>query len=328
MDRRTFICVAGNAILLAGPTLFATGEALATVRRIGYLLPGAPDTPEEIQRQEATLRKLGWIVGQNVLFERRYANGSLELLRPLAEELVRLKVELIVTDGTAATVAAKGATKTIPIVFWSAGDPVRAGLVASLARPGGNVTGYSIVSPEINAKRLEVVRELLPAVQRVGVLENPTNPYFRAARNDLDDASRSLGMQAIFVEVATAGGLTNAVAEVARQGAQMLLVPPDFLFYDNRVELMRAALQHALPTTVSRLYIHEVGALLSYDPAESEQVARGAAFVDKILRGARPLDLPVEQPTMFELIINMKTAKALGLTIPKSLLLRADEVIQ
>jgi putative ABC transport system substrate-binding protein len=224
--------------------------------------------------------------------------------------------------------AAKRATNTIPIVFRAAADPVGSGLVASFAKPGGNVTGYGIVGPEINSKRLQVVRELLPSVQRVGMLEISTNPYYRQARADLDQAARSLGMQMIFVEVRAAGELPNAVAEVSRRGGQALLVPQDGLFYDNRVEIMQAALKHALPTTVSRRYIREIGALISYGPTDAENNDRAAAFIDRILRGAKPADLPVEEPSKFVLIINLKTAKALGITVPKDLLLRADEVIE
>jgi putative ABC transport system substrate-binding protein len=326
MHRRAFIrCFTG--LLVAAAPLAPSAQTATTVRRVGYLASGAPDTPEDLQQDYASLRKLGWIEGRNLLFERRYANGRIELLRALADELVRLKVDLIVTSGTAATLAAKSATDTIPIVFWSAGDPVRSGLVASLAQPGGNVTGYTTVAPRIDGKRLQVLHDLLPSVQRVGVLENLTNPYFRAAREDLAQAARSLGMQPVFVEVAAASELENAVADIARRGGQALLVGPDDLFYENRGELMQAALKHSLPTTVSRLYIREVGALISYAPEEAEHSARAAAFIDRILRGAKPADLPIEQPSRFVLIINLKTAKALGITIPRSMLVRADEVI-
>jgi len=327
IERRAFIRALTCALLLTAPVA-AGAQKTTTVRRIGYLGSGGPDTPGDIEQQYASLRKLGWIEGRNLLVERRYANGRIELLPTLAEELIRLKVELIVTSGTPATLAAKGATKTIPIVFWSAGDPVGSGLVASFAKPGGNVTGYTIAAPEINSKRLQVLRELLPSVQRVGVLENSTNPYYRQARVDLEQAARSLGMQLIFIEVGAASQLPSAVAEVSRRGGQALLVPPDDLFYENRVELMQAALKHSLPTTASRLYVREMGGLISYAPTEAEHDARAAAFIDRILRGAKPADLPVEQPSKFVLIINLKTAKTLGITIPQSLLSRADEVIE
>jgi putative ABC transport system substrate-binding protein len=325
-DRRTFIAAVAAGIIAA--PLAASAQTATTVRRIGFLSSGARPTPAELHEESAPLRELGWVEGKNLLVERRYTTGGAELLQPLAEELVRLKVELIVTFGTNATLAAKNATTTIPIIIKSAGDPARSGLVATLARPGGNITGYSIISPELNIKRLALLRELLPVMQSVGWLENSTNPYYRAARKDLEEACRSLGIQPIFLQVAAASELPDAVAEAARQRAQALFVPIDTLFYENRAEIMRAALKHALPTMAQRRTVLEDGALIAYDPTEAEENSRNAAFIDRILRGAKPADLPIEQPTRFELIINLKTAKALGLTIPQSLLLRADEVIQ
>jgi len=274
------------------------------------------------------LSELGWTPGRNLLIERRSASNKAERLQPLAEELVRLKVELIVTEGTAATQAAKNATNTIPIVMWTAGDPVRAGLVTSLARPGGNVTGNSIVGPELEAKRLSVMRELLPATQRVGELENSTNPYYRATREAREQAYRSLGIQPIFVEVGDAGELAEAIATVVRQRAQALHVPRDVLFAENADGLMRSATKYRLPAIVEDDDLLRAGGLLLYTFSEAEVRRRGAAFIDKILRGAKPGDLPVEQPTRFELRINLKAAKALEVTIPQPLLLRADKVIQ
>jgi putative tryptophan/tyrosine transport system substrate-binding protein len=209
----------------------------------------------------------------------------------------------------------------------SAGDPVRTGLVASLARPGGNVTGYSIVAPELDIKRLALLRELLPSLQRVGWLET-TNPYYHAVREDLEKACRSLGIKPLFVQVAAPHELENAVAAVARQDGQALIVPTDGPFYENRVAIIRAALKHSLPTMVDRKTMLEAGALVFYAESQAELWRRVAAYIDKILRGAKPADLPVEQPTEFELGINLKTANALGLAIPPSLLLRADQVIQ
>jgi putative ABC transport system substrate-binding protein len=276
----------------------------------------------------APARELGWIEGQNLIVERRYAQGKAELLKSYAEELVRLNVELIVTNGTAATIAAKNATTRIPIVVYSAGDPVLSGLVASLARPGGNITGYSIVARELDAKRLELLQELLPTAQRVAVLIDPTNPYNEIAREDRERVYRSLGMQPIFVGAAAASELENAVSEAARRRAQALIVPVDNLFWSSRVLLMRTALEHRLPTIVGHRDILEAGGLLSLAIDESEQFQVLAYFVDRILRGAKPADLPVQQPRKLLLSVNLKTAKALGITIPQSLLLRADEVTQ
>jgi len=244
MDRRTVIGALAAGIIAA--PLASKAQTAPAVRRIGFLGSGARPTTVELHEGDAPLRALGWVEGKNLIVERRYANGRAELLRPLAEELVQLNVDLIVTFGTDATLAAKNATTTIPIVIKSAGDPARSGLVASLARPGGNITGYSIISPELNAKRLALFRELLPGVQRIGWLENSTNPYYGATRKDLEQACRSLGIQPIFVQVSAASEVQEAVAEAARQRAQALFVPIDTLFYETRAEIMRAALKHAL----------------------------------------------------------------------------------
>ena len=249
MDRRAFI--GGVSCALIFVTLGARAQTATIVRRIGVLGSGAQPTPDEFLQAYAPLRELGWVEGKNLLVERRYANGRAELLRPFAEELVRLKVELIATNGTDATLAAKNATTTIPIIIWSAGDPVRTGLVASLARPGGNITGFSIVGPEIDAKRLALLRELLPGLQRVGVLENSTNPSYRAVRKEFEQVCRSLGIQPIFVEVAAASELENAITEMQRRQAQALFVAGDNLFYMNRVPLMNVALRYALPSVTT-----------------------------------------------------------------------------
>jgi putative ABC transport system substrate-binding protein len=323
MDRRTFIGAVA-AGMIAAP-LAAREKTATIVRRIGVLYLGAgPLTPAEIEEEAAPLRALGWVEGRNLLVERRYAERA-ELLRPRAEELVRLEVEIIVTDGTPSALAAKNATTTIPIII-TAGDPVRSGLVASLGRPGGNITGFSLAGPEINAKSLSLLRELVPGLQRVGVLENSTNPHYRAVRKDFEQTCRSLGLQPIFVEVAAAGELESAIAEMARRGAQALFVHSDGLFIDNRVPLMSAALRHALPTFAAGGML-EAGALVSYDGSD-DVGRRHAALIDKILRGAKPADLPIEQPTRFELMINLKTAKALGITVPPELLARTSGVIR
>ena len=326
MDRRTFIGAVAAGIIAA--PLAVSAQTATIVRRIGILLPGAPETQAVLQEDYEVLHAAGWVVGQNLLVERRYANERAELLQPLAEELVRLKVEIIVTGGTAAALAAKNATTTIPIIMATVGDPVCAGLVASLARPGGNITGYAIVGPEIDAKRLSLLRELLPGLQRLGVLQDSTNPYHRAVRKEFEQTCRSLGLQTIIIGVAAAGELESAIAEMARRRAQALFVQRDDLFVDNRVPLMSAALRYALPTFAANKEMLEAGALVSYAHTLEEQNRRWAGFVDRILRGAKPGNLPIEQPTKFELGINLKTAKALGITVSKTLLLRADEVIQ
>jgi putative ABC transport system substrate-binding protein len=325
MDRRTFIGAA--AANLVAVSLAAIAQPTEKVHRIGYLSLG--DAPVPLPEWDPEpLRNLGWIEGKNLVFEYRYAGDKAELLKRFAAELVQLKVEIIVTGGTDAAVAAKEATTRIPIVMLAAGDPVGAGLVTSLARPGGNITGFSIVTTELRLKRLELLHELLPAAQRVGELVNPTNPFFKVARKEYEDAYRSLGMQPIFIEVAAASELGSAFAELVRRRTQALVVPEDNLFRSTSVSIMRAALGNALPTMLGDRDMVKDGGLVSYAYSTDEQSRRFAFFIDKILTGTKPADLPVERPTKFDLVINLKTAKQLGLTIPQSLLLRADEVIE
>jgi putative ABC transport system substrate-binding protein len=275
------------------------------------------------------LRELGWVEGQNLQVERRYGNGRPERLQALAEELVRAKVEIIVTGGTPATLAAKRATTTIPIVIRTSGDPVLLGLVASLARPGGNVTGFSDATTEVIAKRLSLLKELLPRLQRVGMMWEAGNPYVRAARSQFDRVCQSLDLEPITIEISAASKFDEAIAQIARQRAQVLLLPGSSLVYDHRFEIVGSATKHGLPTVADdETMVREGGALITYTSTDAEQSRVRADYIDRILRGAKPADLPVRQPTQFVLVINLKTAQALGLTIPKELLLRADEVIQ
>jgi len=326
MDRRAFVGVV-VAGMIAAP-LAANAQTATTVRRIATLSGGARPPPVEFEHEFDSLRELGWTEGKNLLIERRYANGRAELLRPFAEELVQLKVELIVVNGTAAALAARSATTTMPIILWGAGDPVGTGLVATLARPGGNITGMSIEATELDAKRLSLLRELIPSARRVGVLVNSTNPLFTARNKANANVYKALGLQPIIIEVATESELVNAIDNMVRQRAQAVVVSADHLFIVNRDTILRAALKQSLPAIVEGREMLEAGGLVSYAISMPELRRRVAAFIDRILRGASPADLPVEQPTKFELGVNLKTAKALGITIPKDMLLRADEVIQ
>ena len=326
MDRRTFIRTI--AVGLVGTPIGARAQTAKIVRRVGFLDVGAPSTPADREEFLAPLRELGWIEGQNFILLERSASGSAELLRSFAEELVSLKVDIIETNGTEAALAAKKATATIPIVMFAAGDPVRTGLVASLARPGGNITGYAVVAQEVDAKRAALLKELLPGAARVALLLNPAHPLSPISRQETGAAYRSLGMQPIFIEVTSTQQLEGAVADAARQRANALVVQRTQLFTDNSAILLGSASRHVLPTIVSGHDELEAGGLISYSISWDEQRRRAASFIDRILRGARPADLPIEQPTKFELGINLKTAKALGLTVPQSLLLRADEVIR
>jgi putative tryptophan/tyrosine transport system substrate-binding protein len=326
IGRRRFIGTVAGGLFLA--PFAAITQTLRPVRRIGVLSPGPTLPPAEYQGVWAPLRELGWIEGQNVVFERRWAEGRLERLLPLAQELVRLNVEIITTIGADATVAAKSATTSIPIVMLSTGDPVGSGLVAGLAHPGGNVTGISMVAPELDAKRLALLRELVPGLQRVGVLVDPTTAIAGFSRKESEQTIRSLGMRPIVVEVSSFDGVEEAIAEVVRRQGQALVVHDDVLFIRNQVKVMSAVLSHRLPAAVEGRGMLEAGGLISYENDRADQIRRFAILVDKVLRGAKPADLPIEQPTRFKLMINLKTAKTLGITVPQSLLLRADEVIQ
>jgi len=326
MHRRTFVGTLACGVVFA--PLIARAQSAGAVRRIGTLSSGERPPPAEFEHEFDPLRELGWIEGKNLVIERRYTNGNAEFLRPMAAELVALKVELIVTNGTDSALAVSNATTTIPIILWGAGDPVRTGLVETLARPGGNVTGMSIVSTELDAKRLSLLRELLPAARRVGVLLNSTNPISAIRKKDSERVYPTLGLQPIIIEVGAGSEIEPAIAEIFRQRAEALVVPSDTLFYVNRDALLGAALKRSLPSFVASREMLEAGGLMSYSISMPELRRRVAAFIDKILRGAKPAELPIEQPTKFELGINLKTAKSLGLTIPQSLLLRADEVLR
>jgi len=275
----------------------------------------------------ASLREYGWIEGQNLIIEARGADGRAELAATLAAELVQLKVDLIVTYGSVASVAAKDSTTTIPIVATT-GDPVRLGLVSSMSRPGGNITGMSTIAPELAAKRLELLRELLPKVTRIGELVDPGNQYWRLVRKEYEEAFRALGLQPIFVELTNPAALNEAFVELTRQRAEALIVRGDPVFYSLRERITSLALKQALPTMAESRQIVTAGGFVSYGPDVPTMVGRTAALINRILKGAKPGDLPIEQPHKFEFVINLKTAKALGLTIPQSLLARADEVIQ
>ena len=326
MSRRRF-CWTSLGILVAPDIAIAQGSKVA--RRIGVLEPGAPETLEEQRKQAEPLRELGWVEGQNLHVERRYDNGRLDALQPLAEELVRAQVEIIVTGGTAATLAAKRATTTIPIVFRAAGDAVFLGLVASLARPGGNVTGYSLAMPELAAKYLSLLKEVMPRLQRIGVMWQAANPYYPAVREQFERACRSLGLAPIVAEIGAEGEVGALIAHLVRQRAQALVLLSDTFVWGHRSEIVAAATKRGLLTMGDvPEFVTEAGALISYSWSQVEEDRRRAEYIDRILRGAKPADLPVQQPTKFVLVVNLKTARALGIAVSQSLLLRADEVIQ
>jgi putative ABC transport system substrate-binding protein len=309
-----------------GAASIARGQQTGKSRRLGILSAGTISRTNWAPFHDA-LRALGWIEGQNLLIEVRSAEGKAETVSDLAAELVQLNVDAILANGAVASQAAKDATTTIPILTIT-GDPVRIGLVASMSRPGGNITGVSTIAPELAGKRLELLRELRPTATRVGELVDPANPYIRLIRKEDERAYRSLGMQPIFVDVADATQLERVIAEVARMKAHALIVRADPVFTSNRERIASLSLKHALPTIAEGKPFVLAGCLASYAPNYAVIGRSMAILVDKIFRGAKPADLPIEQPTQFELVINQKTAKALGITVPQALLLRADEVIQ
>jgi putative ABC transport system substrate-binding protein len=329
--RRAFLgALAGG--LLAAPRAAGAQQTAGKVYRLGYLSMGSGTStylrPLEAFRQG--LRERGWVEGQNIVIEYRWAEGQVDRLPGLADELVRLKVDVIAASPTPAALAARNATRTIPIVGMSLTEPVAVGLVASLARPGGNVTGVTYgVDTDIFGKQLELLKEAIPKIRRVAVLWNPGNsPTAPLMMNSAKTAARSLGLQFQLLEAHEPGEFDRAFAAMARERAGALLLSGDPMYFLHRARLAELALKGRLPSMSTQWQWVEAGGLMSYAPSFPDLYRRAATFVDKILRGAKPADLPIEQPTKFELVINLKTAKALGLTIPQSLLARADEVIQ
>jgi putative ABC transport system substrate-binding protein len=325
MDRRVFIRgVAGAAML---PPRAASAETPAKAPRIGLLMATNPVAASHIVAAFAdALRELGHIEGQNAVLEYRWAEGKPERFAELAADLVRHKVQVIVASSQAPALAAQRATKTIPIVMVNTTDPVEVGLVASLGRPGGNVTGLSQqLTPEIRAKQLQLLKEALPRVARVAVLRSPATTV---ALQEYEAAGRALELRVQFVEVRGADDLGRAFAAMARDRVDALVAPGDILLFTERQRVAALAREHRLPGIYSLREFTEAGGLMSYSARISEQFRRAAVYVDKILRGASPATLPVESPSQYELVINLKTARTLGITIPKALLIRADDVIQ
>jgi putative ABC transport system substrate-binding protein len=328
MDRRTFISgIAGG--LFAAP--FASeGQQAGKVHRIGYLSASSgTSNPRILEAFRQGLRELGWVEGQNIVIEYRWAEGRLDRLPDLAAELVRLKVDVIVASPTPGALAAKNATGTIPIVAISLTHPVELGLIASLARPGGNVTGVSYsVGADIFGKDLELLKEVVPRVRRVAVLSNTDSPARPLTIRNVKDAARPLGLQLQLLDVRGPEGFDGAFAAMTKERVGALLVVQDPAFIPHRARLIDLAAKNRLPSIFTQREDAEAGGLMSYGPSLSDLYRRAAPYVDKILKGAKPVDLPVEQPSKFELVINLKTPKALGLTIPPSLLQRADHVVE
>jgi putative ABC transport system substrate-binding protein len=336
MERRTFLAMVSGS-LLAAP-LAAEAQQAAKIARIGYLSTNLAATPDRPEAFRQGLRVLGYVEGRNLVIEYRDAEGKgIERVPALAAELVALKVDVIFVGGsTRATLAAMQATKTIPIVFTGVGDPVTSGLVTNLARPGGNVTGLSSIGPELVGKCLELLTQAVPGVSRVAVLSRPGALGERTDKAMLTGAEvtgRALGVRLQFVEAR--GGpedfdimFDRAFSDMTRARAGALTVLPSNMFTNERRRLVALAAKNRLPAVYPSTEFVDAGGLMAYGPNFADLCRRAATYVDKILKGAKPGDLPVEQPTKFELVINLKTARTLGLTIPPSLLQRADQVIE
>ena len=326
MRRREFLTILGGAA--ATWPLTARAQQPAKLRTIGFM--GSSTATAQSQWTAAfvhRLRELGWTEGRNVAIEYRWAEGRNERFAEIAAEFVRLNVDVILTHNTPPVLAAKQATSTIPIVFATAGDPIGTGVVSSLARPGGNITGLSSQQPDTVGKRLELLREVVPSLRRLAIFANVGNPYAGLDISELHKAARAVGLETATFEIKRAEDIPPAFAALKGR-AEALYIPPDPLLFANRVRINSLALAARLPTMHGVREYVEAGGLLSYGPNWLDLWRRAADYVDKILRGAKPGDIPIEQPTKFDLVINDKTAKALGIVVPRSLLLRADWVIE
>jgi putative ABC transport system substrate-binding protein len=326
MKRRTFITLLGGATV-AWP-LAAQAQQAAKLPTIGFLVSGTPSSHGQwVVAFAQRLRDLGWIEGRTIAIEYRWTEGRTERAAEIAAEFVLRKVDVIVTSTPANVVAAKQATSVIPIVFAAAGDPVGSGLVASLARPGGNVTGLSMQTTDLAGKRLELLREVVPGLRRLAIMAYVGNSGAVLEMAEVQAVARTLGLDVATFEIRRAEDIAPAF-EAFKGRADALYIPPDPLVTSNRVRIHTLALSARLPTMHGFREMVEAGGLMSYGPNQPHLYARAADLVDKILRGVKPADIPVEQQTKFDLIINLTTAKALGLEVPPSVLARADEVIE
>jgi ABC-type uncharacterized transport system substrate-binding protein len=326
---RVLTLVAALVLGIPMEPLTAEAQQAGKMARIGILSQGSPSSVSPFHdRLRAGLRELGYVEGQNIVIDYRWAEGQYDRLPELAAELLRLKVDLIVADGTAGAHAAQRATSTIPIVMTAHGDPVGTGLVVSLARPGGNITGLSYFAPNVVGKQLELLKEVVPRLARVAVLRNPDNPMHALVVTEAEVAARVLRVQVQIVEFPRPDDFDHAFAVMMGGHANALLVLPDWSVALHRTRIVDLAAKRRLPTMFGTRENAKAGGLMAYGPNVGDMFHRAATYVDKILKGAKPADLPIEQPTKFELVINLKTAEALGLTIPRSVLVRADEVIR
>jgi putative ABC transport system substrate-binding protein len=325
MPRRAFVAAIAGGLLLVAP-LAAQAQPVG-VPRIGILAPTTCLHPNYQALREG-LRALGYVEGQTIVIECREAAGRYERVAEMTAELVQLKVDVLITDGLLPARAAKQATKTIPIVMGAIGDPVGSGLVDSLARPGANITGLTLATAEMNTKRLELLKAMAPESTRVALLTNPGNPGAAQGIRESEAAARSLGLKIRVVDARGPEDFERAFADMVKERVNAVVLLPDPILFDQRTRIIALAAKYRLPAVGEAREFADAGGLMTYGPRIDENFRRAAFFVDKVLRGAKPGDLPVEQPTTFELVINRKTARALGLTVPASLLQRADRVIE
>jgi putative tryptophan/tyrosine transport system substrate-binding protein len=321
-----FAAKAVSGVLLAG-SLAAEAQQAPKVYRIGFVTTTSPGTAIDPLRQG--LREAGYIEGKNLIIEARFASGRQELLPELVADVIRQKVDVLVVHSTRTALAAKQATSTIPIVFASVFDPVASGIVSSLARPGGNITGAAMgVGGGFGGKWVELLKEAVPGMSHAAVLWNSANQSSAQSAEAIRAAGRTLGVKLDLFDAGNAASLDKALSAIAASRAEGVIIAPDPLFNANRTKLVRFAASRRLPTMYFFKSFAEAGGLMAYGANNAESIRAAAKYVDKILKGAKPADLPVDQPSRFELVINLRTAKALGLKIPRSLLVRADQVIE
>jgi len=326
-NRRRLIIVMFASLL--GVPLASLGQQPAKVARIGFLEASTPSAiAARVEAFRQGLRDLGYVEGKNVVIEYRYAEGNFDRLPALAAELVRLNVNVIVTGGPTAIPAAKAATTAIPIVMAFDTDPVGSGFAASLAKPGGNITGLSTLAPELSAKQIELLKEIVPKLARVAVLGTASRPGSAHALREVENAAKALKVQVQFQDVVDPKGIDAAFLAARKGGADAVLVLGSPLFNANRTELTELASKSRYPVIYDRAEFVEAGGLMTYSVSLADLARRAATYVDKILKGAKPGDVPIEQPTKFDLVVNMKTAKALGIKIPNSVLAQATRVIE
>jgi ABC-type uncharacterized transport system substrate-binding protein len=315
------------ALLAAGA--IADAQQPTKIPRLGYLNANFPTTnPVRIEAIRQGLRELGYVEGKNIVIEWRYAEGKQDGLPALAAELVRLKVDVIVTSASGETRAAKEATSTIPIVMTNDNDPVGSGFVASLARPAGNITGLSTLAPELSGKRMEILREIIPRLSRVAVLASSTQPGYAQVLEEMELAAKAFGLKLQHLNVLVPKDIETAFRAAGEARADAVLLLSSAVLTSQRTQIIELAVKSRLPASYPRPEFVEAGGLMTYGPNITDLSRRAATYVDKILKGAKPANLPVEQPTKFELVINLKAAKQIGLTIPQSVLYKADKVIK